>query len=112
MGMPKQPVVDRHGPGLIDLMARSAVISQLPAGDPPAPAVGRVERREAPGNRATDRYLQLYELMEAGVLTRTEFKVAVGRLTRMLSRRPSRRRSAVREPEPVLKEEHHGTRTN
>jgi len=109
--MRKQPVVNRHGPGLIDLMARSAVISQLPAGEPPG-AAGQVERREAPGNRATDRYLQLYELMEAGVLTRTEFKVAVGRLTRILSKRPSRKRSPDREPEPALKEEHHGTRTN
>ena len=110
--MRKPPVVKRHGPGLIDLMARSAVISQLPATERPAPASGRVERREAAGNRATDRYLQLYELMEAGVLTRTEFKVAVGRLTRMLSRRPPRQRSHAREPEPALKEEHHGTRTN
>ena len=110
--MGKQPVVDRHGPGLIDLMARSAVISQLPADELPATAGGQADRREAPGNRATDRYLQLYELMEAGVLTRTEFKVAVGRLTRMLSRRPPRRRSPDREPEPALKEAHHGTRTN
>jgi hypothetical protein len=110
--MRKQPVVNRHGPGLIDLMARSAVISQLPPGERPAPAAVSVERREAPGNRATDRYLQLYELMEVGVLTRTEFKVAVGRLTRMLSRRPSRKRSPAREPETALKEEHHGTRTN
>ena len=111
--MGKQPVVNRPGPGLIDLMARSAVISQLPAGERSGPpAGGRTERRDAPGSRATDRYLQLYELMEAGVLTRTEFKVAVGRLTRMLSRRPSRKRSPVREPEPALKEEHHGTRTN
>ena len=108
--MRKQPVVNRHGPGLIDLMARSAVIAQLPG--EPASAGGRMERREAAGSRATDRYLQLYELMEAGVLTRTEFKVAVGRLTRMLSRRPPRRRSPDREPEPALKEAHHGTRTN
>ena len=109
--MGKQPVVNRHGPGLIDLMARSAVIAQLPPGESAA-AGGQVERREAPGSRATDRYLQLYELMEAGVLTRTEFKVAVGRLTRMLSKRPPRRRSPDREPEPALKEAHHGTRTN
>ena len=88
---------------------RNAVV---PVGGPVAVPVSPEIRRDAPGNRATDRYLQLYELMEAGVLTRTEFKVAVGRLTRMLSRRPSRKRSPVREPEPALKEEHHGTRTN
>ena len=109
--MRKQPVVNRHGPGLIDLMARSAVIAQLPPGESAA-AGGRVERREAPGSRATDRYLQLYELMEAGVLTRTEFKVAVGRLTRMLSRRPSRKRSSAREALPAPKEEQNGTRTD
>lgn len=109
--MRKQPVVNRHGPGLIDLMARSAVIAQLPPGESVA-AGGRVERREAPGSRATDRYLQLYELMEAGVLTRTEFKVAVGRLTRMLSRRPSRKRSSAREALPAPKEEQNGTRTD
>ena len=110
--MGKQPVVNRHGPGLIDLMARSAVISQLPAGELPAVAGGQADRREAPGIRATDRYLQLYELMEAGVLTRTEFKVAVGRLTRMLSRRPSRKRSSAREALPAPKEEQNGTRTD
>jgi hypothetical protein len=110
--MRKEPIVNRHGPGLIDLMARSAVLSHAPAGEPASSAGGRGDRRGTPGGRATDRYLQLYELMEAGVLTRTEFKVAVGRLTRMLSRRPSRKRSPAREAEPALKEEHHGTRTN
>ena len=63
-------------------------------------------------NQAQENDNLRHELMEAGVLTRTEFKVAVGRLTRMLSRRPSRRRSPDREPEPALKEAHHGTRTN
>ena len=110
--MRKPQVVNRYGPGLIDLMARSAVISQLPAGELPAPAGGQADRREAPGNRATDRYLQLYELMEAGVLTRTEFKVAVGRLTRMLSRRPSRKRSPDRGAQHAPKEEQNGTRTD
>jgi hypothetical protein len=78
-------VVSRDGPSLIGLMARSAVISSVPALRPDR----QWERRRRP-RLAPDRYLQLYELMEAGVLTRHEFTVAANRFTAQLARRPER----------------------
>jgi hypothetical protein len=81
--MRSSAVVNRDGPGLIGLMARSAVISSVPALRPDR----QWERRLRPA-LAPDRYLQLYELMEAGVLTRHEFTVAANRFTAQLARRP------------------------
>jgi len=76
--MRKHPKFSRSGPGLISVMARSAVLAGSPEIEP---VLDRPRRRLTLRSSAAARYDQLLELMSAGVLTGTEVQDAVERLT-------------------------------
>jgi hypothetical protein len=95
--MRKQPKLSRTGPGLIEAMARSAVLA---GSSEIEPALRKPSRRRPPATTAAARYDQLLELMAAGILTSEEVTGAVERLTAQASlasvrhrRRSSDRRS-------------------
>lgn len=71
--------IDRRGPGLIASMSRSAILTGRRGLEL------RGEGRRTPSTeraaRASDRYRQLCDLVEDGVLNPAEFRAAVGRLT-------------------------------
>jgi hypothetical protein len=75
--MRKHPKFSRSGPGLISVMARSAVLAGSPEIEPVLDRPRRLTLRSS----AAARYDQLLELMSAGVLTGTEVQDAVERLT-------------------------------
>ena len=81
--MRKHPKFSRSGPGLISVMARSAVLAGSPEIEP---ILARPRRRHALPSTAAARYDQLLELMSAGVLTGTEVQDAVERLTSRATR--------------------------
>ena len=71
--------IDRRGPGLIENMSRSAVIASRPGALRAISPEG--VRWAGRAEEASDRYRQLCDLLEGGILTPTEFEAAVGRLT-------------------------------
>ena len=75
--MRKHPKFSRSGPGLISVMARSAVLAGSPEIEPVLDRPRRLTLRSS----AAARYDQLLELMSAGVLTGAEVQDAVERLT-------------------------------
>lgn len=72
--------IDRRGPGLIENMSRSAVIASGP-GALGTISPGRSRQRADRAEEASDRYRQLCDLLEHGILAPTEFEAAVRRLT-------------------------------
>jgi hypothetical protein len=85
--------VNRQGPGLLDVMTRSAVVTGTRAFEH---SIGDRRRGVGPrpfAARASDQYGQLCDLMEAGILTRREFGIALDRLTARVSGSPTRRAS-------------------
>jgi hypothetical protein len=73
--------VSRVGPGLIDSMVRSAVLSGTPVYERKLPERWRSRANDSHLDEAAARFHQLCELTEAGILTREEFTAAVQRLT-------------------------------
>ncbi len=71
--------IDRRGPGLIESMSRSAILTGRRELE--RPGEGRRTRSTERATRASDRYGQLCDLVEDGVLNAAEFRAAVGRLT-------------------------------
>lgn len=88
--MRKHPKFSRSGPGLISVMARSAVLAGSAEIEP---VLARPRRRHALRSTAAARYDQLLELMSAGVLTGTEVQDAVERLTSQATRSSNRHAS-------------------
>jgi hypothetical protein len=93
--MRKHPKFSRSGPGLISVMARSAVLAGSAEIEP---GLARPRRRNALRTTAAARYDQLLELMSEGVLTGTEFQDAVERLTSQATRSSIRHTSPDRGP--------------
>ena len=76
--------IDRRGPGLIASMTRSAVLASRPGG----PRMRSLRTRRLSTDRAaeaSERYQQLCDLLEDGILTAPEFEAGVGRLTSALT---------------------------
>jgi hypothetical protein len=80
--MRKRPRHSRSGPGLIGVMARSAILA---GSSEIEPALAKPFRRRPPTTPAATRYDQLLELMAAGVLTSDQVSDAVERLTAQAS---------------------------
>lgn len=81
--MRKRPKHSRSGPGLIGVMARSAILA---GSSEIEPAVAGPSRARPPTTTtAAARYDQLLELMAAGVLTSEQVTDAVERLTAQAS---------------------------
>ena len=80
--MRKRPKRSRSGPGLIEVMARSAV---LVGSAEIEPALAKPSRTRPPATTAAARYDQLLELMAAGILTSEQVTEAVERLTAQAS---------------------------
>jgi hypothetical protein len=80
--MRKRPKHSRSGPGLIDVMARSAVLA---GSSEIEPVLAKPSRRRPMATTAAARYDQLLELMAAGILTSEEVTGAVERLTAQAS---------------------------
>ena len=72
--------IDRRGPGLIASMSRSAVIASGP-GAARTISMRRTHTSPDRAAEASDRYQQLCDLLEDGILAAPEFEAAVARLT-------------------------------